>query len=497
MRRKRLLFNTIASLTNQVVVAVCGLILPRAILSYYGSEVNGLLSSITQFLGLIAFMELGVGAVVQSSMYKPLAANDYLELSKIMISARNFFRRIAVIFLGYVVVLTAIFPFIINNHFGYFYTASLVIIISISSFAEYYFGIVNQLLLNADQKAYIHLVLRSITQVLNVVFCMILIYCGCSIQLVKLTTSIFFMARPLIQWLYVKRNYQINYGIELDEEPIKQKWNGLAQHLAAVVLDKTDVVVLTTFSTLQNVSVYSVYYLVVNNLRQLVVSGTVGVQALLGNMLAKGEYDELNEFFDSVEIVTHFIITFLFTTCGCLLVPFVAVYTSGIDDTNYIVPVFSALITLANAFYSFRNSYNMVIKAAGHYKETQNSAIIEVIINVVVSLILVIKLGLVGVAIGTLVSMLYRTIYFVFYLKNNILYRSTKEFFGNLLVDAIISIVSVLCCSYASYSVTTYMEWFLLAIREALICGAIGFTVNIAVYRQKFVKSLGMLRKGK
>ena len=497
MQENKLLLNTIASLANQIIAVICGLILPRAILGYYGSEVNGLLSSITQFLGLIAFMELGVGAVVQSAMYKPLAQNNNIELSEIMISARNFFRKVASIFLVYVIALTVIFPIVIDTRFEFIYTASLVIIISISSFAEYYFGIVNQLLLNADQRAYIPLLLRSCTQILNVAFCMILIYYGCSIQLVKLTTSICFMARPLIQWVYVRKKYQINYNIVLDNEPIKQKWNGLAQHLAAVVLDKTDVVVLTIFSTLQNVSIYSVYYLVVNNLRQLIVSGTVGIQALLGNMLATGEKDKLNDFFDSVEIVTHFIITLIFTACGCLLVPFVSVYTSGIHDANYIVPVFSALITLANAFYSFRNSYNMVIKAAGHYKETQNSAVIEVIINVVISLLLVARYGLIGVAIGTLIAMLYRTIYFVFYLRDNILYRSTKEFFKNLIVDTVFSIISVLCCSYFAHSVTTYMGWFLLAIKEVLICSVIGLIINMLVYRKRFVQSLRIFFKKK
>lgn len=495
MRKKRLFLNTTTSLINQVVVAICGLILPRTILAFYGSEVNGLLSSITQFLGLIAFMELGVGAVVQSTMYKPLAEHDEIEISKIMISAKKFFRRIAEIFLIYVLVLAMLYSFLVNGKFSFLYSASLVIIISISSFAEYYFGIINQLLLNADQKSYIHLILRSITQVLNVIFCMLFIYRGCSIQIVKLTTSFFFMLRPMIQWFYVKKNYHINFKLELTEEPIKQKWSGLLQHLAAVVLDKTDVVILTIFSTLSNVSIYSVYYLVVNNLRQLVVSGTVGVQALIGNLLATGEIEKLNDSFNSIEVITHFIITFLFTTCGCLLVPFVSVYTRGIEDLNYIVPIFSAIITLANAFYSFRNSYNMVIKAAGHYKETQASALVEVLINIVISLVLVIKFGLIGVAIGTLIAMLYRTLYLVFYLKDNILYRPVKEFFKNLIVDIVITIISTFFCTLISHPVNNYIQWFILAVEVAFICGIVCCGVNALVYGKRFVRSLILLKR--
>lgn len=495
MRKKRLLLNTITSLVNQVVVAVCGLILPRAILKCYGSEVNGLLSSITQFLGLIAFMELGVGAVVQSTMYKPLAEKDNNSLSQIMISASNFFKNIARIFLIYIIALAIYYPFLVDKKFDFIFSASLVIIVSISSFAEYYFGIVNQLLLNADQKSYVHLLLRSLTQIFNVICCIILIEMGCSIQIVKLTTSLIFLARPMLQWYYVKKNYNINYSIVLTSEPIKQKWNGLAQHLAAVVLDKTDVVVLTAFSTLADVSIYSVYYLVVNNLRQLIVSGTIGVQSLLGNLLVSGENEKLNELFDSVEIATHFITTFLFTGCGCLIVPFVQVYTRGIDDANYIVPVFAVIITLAYAFYSLRNSYNMVIKAAGHYKETQFSAIIEVIINVVFSLILVINFGLIGVAIGTLIAMIYRTIYLVFYLRENILCRPAKSFFKNICVDIVFAALVLLIYRQIHMDVANYYEWFILAVIVMMICTIVGLITNMIFYRKEFLNAFKAMKK--
>lgn len=495
MRKNKLLINTISSLANQVIVAVCGLILPRAILIHYGSEVNGLLSSITQFLGLIAFMELGVGAVVQSAMYKPLATNDELELSKIMISARNFFRKISIIFLISIAILTVIFPLIINNRFDFLYTASLIVIIAISSFAEYYFGIVNQLLLNADQKAYIHLVLRSCTQVLNVIFCMALIYYGYSIQLVKLTTSLCFMMRPLIQWLYVKKNYRINYQIKLDKEPIEQKWNGLAQHIAAVILDKTDVIVLTVFSSLKDVSIYAVYYLIVNNLRQLISSTTIGVQALLGNLWAKNEQEKLNQTFNKVEIISHLFITLVFTLCGCLIIPFVKIYTRGVNDTNYIVPLFALLITLANAFYSFRNSYYMMIKAAGHYKQTQNSAIIEVIINVTVSLLLVIKYGLIGVAIGTLAAMIYRTIYMVIYLSRHILNRPIHIYFKNLLADFIEAGLSVFVFNMLSLEASSYFQLFIIAIIMGILFSVICLSVNYAFYRNKLFDSFKLLKK--
>ena len=94
MRKKKLIWNTISSLVFQITTIICGFILPHLILHHFGSSINGLVNSITQFLAVITFLELGVGAVVQSSLYKPLADKDNEAISKIIVSANRFFRNI-------------------------------------------------------------------------------------------------------------------------------------------------------------------------------------------------------------------------------------------------------------------------------------------------------------------------------------------------------------------------------------------------------------------
>ena len=69
------------------------------------------------------------------------------------------------------------------------------------------------------------------------------------LQVVKLTTSLIFLAQPVLLSVIAKRKYKIDHKIWFTGEPIKQKWNGLAQHIATVVLGNTDTVVLTFLST--------------------------------------------------------------------------------------------------------------------------------------------------------------------------------------------------------------------------------------------------------
>lgn len=54
-------------------MVVSGFILPRFFLVAYGSNINGLVNSISSFLGFIALADLGVSSVVESSFYGPLA----------------------------------------------------------------------------------------------------------------------------------------------------------------------------------------------------------------------------------------------------------------------------------------------------------------------------------------------------------------------------------------------------------------------------------------
>lgn len=65
--------NVITSIFYQLVTVAYGLIVPRLVLSSFGSEVNGLTSSLSQFLNYINLLEGGLSGVIMAALYKPLA----------------------------------------------------------------------------------------------------------------------------------------------------------------------------------------------------------------------------------------------------------------------------------------------------------------------------------------------------------------------------------------------------------------------------------------
>ena len=495
MREKLLALNTISSLVFQVTSVICGFILPRMILVYYGSEVNGLVNSIAQFIRFISFLELGIGAVVQSALYKPLADKDDAQISRVIISAQRFFRMLARIMLGYVVVLIVIFPYITHSSFDWFYTATLVAAISISTFAQYYFGLVNLLLLNADQRGYVQYSIHTVTLIANTIACVILMMLGYGIHAVKITTSLIFLLRPVLMQLYVDRHYNIDRSIRYDVEPIKQKWNGIAQHISYIVLENTDTVVLTLFSTLTNVSIYSVYHLIVYGVKHVFSIITNGIQSLLGELWAKQELEELTKYFEWTEWTIHTGVTYAFGCTLVLICPFVSVYTKGINDAEYIVPLFAALITLANAFHGLRMPYITMIFAGDKYKETQNSFLISALLNVVISVAVVKYWGLIGVAVGTLIAMAYQTAWMAWFISKDLVKWPLKNFTKQLFVDCLIWTLGYFSSMWIVLSDITYFDLLIMALKVSLIWAAICIAVNMIFFRPFVIKLFNGIKK--
>lgn len=492
-RKRKLFFNTGTAIIYQILTLVCGLIIPRLIISFYGTSTNGLISSITHFLAFFSMMEMGVSSVVRANLYKPLVDNDSDSISKVLISSRRFFRKIGLLLCVYSAGLMVFFPVVIDHSNGYLTTAILVGAIAFSSLANYLFGIVYQQLLNADQKSYVQIGASIITLILNTLFAVVLIYMHASIEIVKVVASLVLLLRPLILKIYVDRHYKLNFKLKLEGEPIKQKWNGLAQHVAIYVLKHADVVILTLFSTLDNVSIYNVYHLVTNGLQQLIEVMTTGMQALLGNMYVKHETDKLNKTFSSFELLMHIGVTVLYTIAGIMIVPFVKIYTKGVTDANYVVPVFAVLIVVANASYCLRMPYYIMVQSAGHFKQTQASSIIEAAANVIISVALVNQFGLIGVAIGTLAAMAYRTVYLAWYLKNNILNRPFNHFIKHILVDVLVVGLSVMSAYLIPAPDVSWVSWIITSVIVALIVVIIVVIINCLFFRKVFVSAIDLL----
>lgn len=491
MRSKKAVKNIIASILLQIATFICGLIVPRLILANYGSDVNGLINSITQFLAYISLLESGFGPVVKSILYKPIANKDRSQIERILKSSEKFFRQIAFVFIIYILILCIIYPKFVNQEFDTLFTVSLILIIGISTFAEYFFGMTYRLFLQADQKTYVTSYIQIGTTILNTIMTLILIKLKASIQLVKLISATIFILRPILQNLYVKNKYGINFKKADKNYTIKQKWDGLAQHIAGVIYSNTDVTLLTIFSNVKEVSVYSVYNLIINGVKNVTSIFSSAIEAGFGDMIAKHEKENLNKKFNMYEFIYLSIVTVVFACTASLIVPFVRVYTNGITDIEYVRYAFAYIIVIAAFMFSIKTPYNSLANTAGKFKETRRGAWIEAISNFVISLVLVFKFGIVGVAIGTLISVIIRGVELIIFTNKNILKRKISITLKKVLIS-IVQLIIVIIISHYMFDLTniSYFDWIMMALKVFAVSVIIIVPFNILYYKKEFKELL-------
>lgn len=401
--------------------------MPRFLLLHFGSDYNGVASSITQFLNFITILQFGIAGATRFSLYKVLAENDIKGISGIINATEKYMRKIGLVLLVYIGVLAFAYPYIASTALPAFEVGLLVLIIGASSFSQYFFGITYQILLTADQRQYIYHIIATVATCLNTAIAVVLMKTGQNIFIVKAGSAIIFVMVPVILSAYVRKTYKIDRTVPPDKTALKNRWDVMWHSIANIVHDNTDLVVLTVFADVKQVSVYTVHYLVINGLYKILSIFTNSLEAAFGNMFAKKEYKTA---YKNLEIYEFFMCSFVSVVFSCalvLIVPFVKLYTKEIDDVNYIEPLFAAIAVVAQMVMCIRQPYLTVVRAAGHYKQTKNGALMEAGLNIVISVILTHFFGIVGVAVGTLAANLFRTLQFANYLKKDILNRPFRK----------------------------------------------------------------------
>ena len=493
-RMQRARINAGSTLLSQLVTTAAGVVIPWLMIGRFGSEAYGATTSIAQFLAYISLFEGGIGRVARGALYGPLAVGDKEEISRIYLAVKRFFSIIGAAFLGYTLLLAFFYYDIAEvTAFSRMYVFGLVIVIAISKFAEYMWGISNIALFNADQRQYVGESVTILSNVLNVIAISLLVSFGADILWVKLASSLVFILKPVIFTLYLKAHYSIKKS--KTRAMLANKATGIAQHMAYVVQNNTDVLILTVLSDLKTVAVYSVYHMITFSMRNIVTSFTGGMEAVFGEMIAKGEQEELHTAYKRYKMLLTVLVIAFFGTTAILIVPFVELYTFSVTDVEYAQPVFALLIVMAEALNCLvLPCFNLTI-AANKLRESRVGAYGEAIINVGVSLALVPYSPLIGVAVGTLSATVFKCIFYTVFSGRHVLGLNVSRMLFRMAVTTGILLGTALlgmeCVQYVP--MYNYWRWIPAGFCTFLLVGCVGVLSGGLIYPDMF-RSMKKLR---
>lgn len=487
MRNKQAFKNLWGNLLLQIIVAVSGLVLPRFFLNQYGSTVNGMINSVSQFLTYLNLVEAGISSAAIVELYGPLNNNDTRAINSVLSALQKFYYKSGGAYIILLTVMTVVYPFFVASQIDSLSTRILILILAASNLVDFFFIGKYRVLLTADQRGYVIFLTQAAATLVNMGVSIALIKLGCSFLLVKGVATGLYIARFAFVYIYAKRKYgYMNFKTPFEKGLLKQRWAALLHQIVGVIVNNTDIVILTLFmgaTSLQEVSVYTTYNMVAVALTSLLSVFSNGITSSFGSLIFSNDKKALKNAFSNYEYFYMIVLFCIYTCCAVLLLPFVKIYTAEVTDgVQYVRQNIAFLFVILGLVQNIRIPSLTMICAAGHFKETQGRAILEAVINIVVSLALIKPLGMAGILFGTVVSYSYRSLDCILYnnkyLVNGTLVLSLRRIARNVGV----SLVTVFAVhKFLSPDPQSLLGWLVWAVITALISGVLIVTVNAAV----------------
>ncbi|MGI6279383.1 MAG: lipopolysaccharide biosynthesis protein [Acutalibacteraceae bacterium] len=502
MRTKQAFKNAAFSVLLQLSLAISGILVPRFFIALYGSAVNGLVSSISQFITYMSLVEAGVGAAATVSLYKPLADSDVKAVNGVLSATKRFYIRSGLLFAGLVALLVTAYPYLVHNEINdTSFIRLMILVLSVNGLVDYFILGKYRVLLMADQRGYILYAIQIVGTVVMTAVSILQIKLECSALLVKSTAAAIYILRSLAAIIYCRKKYpHYSYNQEPNTAAFSQRNAALLHQIVGVIANNAAVILLTLMlkrNALAEVSVYSVYNMVAYSLWSFLHAIINGLTPSFGQVVSKDERQVLRDSFGSYEFLMFIITFFCYTCMTVLLYPFIHLYSAQFTDgVVYLRWELVALFSAAGILQSARLPGLTLICAAGHYKETQLRAIIELIINLAVSVALTPFLGVAGVMIGICCSYLYRSIDIILFTAKRYLPGSLKTTLSRLLRNGITAAALIfLGFKLVPLDTSSWIMWLVSAVLYSAATGIIIFTVNLLFEKREIVKLLNRAKE--
>ena len=494
MKASRAYRNIISNFAVQIISTIAGIIIPKLIIIQYGSTINGMVGSVGQFLMYAGLVEAGIGNASIVALYKPLTEKSWNDVNVILSEANRKYRKSGFSYILITLLIACIYPFFVSDQIDYSFAFNMTILLSLMGVIDYFLIGKYKVLLTADNKYYILNFAKMLENCILACGSIFLLINGFSLLIVKGFAVVTHIGEAICLKTYVHFRYQNIEFKSIQRVELKQQKSALLHQICMVITYNTDLIVLTLLlkgNSLSEISVYSVYSLILSFAKNFISSLCVGLSASFGKLYVKKEMEKLQKAFSRYELI-YVICLFAFYTCiMALILPFIRCYVGNVTDTNYVRVKIAVLFTLTGVFSQLKDAHGTLVNGGcGAYKETQKYAICEAVVNIGISVFLVRKLGIEGVLIGTVISHLLMDYGIIKYTYKEVLpqikKRSEARIMRNFIFFIIMSYIDVGVC----ISIEQWNVWIIAAVIITLINSIIFFLFNYAFERQELIAAL-------
>ena len=493
----RIKYNLLSGILYQIVLIVLSFLLPRLYLENFGSEVNGVLSTIKQIFVYMFLLEAGVGLATTQALYKPVAEKNNDKVSSVISATHKYYCKIGVIYSVVVLLIAVVYAYIIPTGIKPGVVFGIVVLTALPAVFSYFVQAKYRILLEVDGRKYVITNSETILQLLsNVAKILVLIFTN-SLILIQLSYCILYLLQLAYIYIHAKRRYKwLNVNAEPDYEAISQRKSVLIHQISGMVFGNTDVLLLSFLCDFKVVSVYTIYNIFFSQIQTFITSIISGFSFALGQMFHtdREKFMKVYNVYETFYIMATFII---YTLMAVFLLPLIQIYTQGINDANYTNSLLVILFVIMNLLTNGKLPSNHVLEYSGKFEETRSHAIWEMVINIAVSVVSIMKWGICGAIMGTIVALIYRGAMMIYYSNGKVLERGVFHTYKLWLVNGAVFALIMMVFYVDSFSGLSFIRLVVKGITHCLWIVPLYITVNFIFFKGAFKNLFELWRNRK
>ena len=407
MRTVNSMKNSISSMLGYIISILIGIIGQKIFLKILGAEYLGLNGLFTNILTTLGIFELGIGNAIVYNLYKPIAENKKEEVKSLMLFYKKAYNIITLVVFIFGLMLLPFLKLFIGDltiNINIYIIYILFLLETISSYLISY----KRSLIYANQQNYIINIIHIIYLLIINISKLLLLYLTKNYYVyiiimifgqIAENTIISLYATKLYPYLKEKKIMPLNKKIEKD---IFNKVKALILHkIAAVIVNGTDNIIISSFLGVITVGLYSSYNLIISPVNSLFSQFIGSTTASVGNLIATETKEKCYQVFKRIRFLNFWLACFSGICLLVIIQPFIKVWVGE----EYLLSRLVVSTLVLNYFQKMmRNTYMAFKDSAGIWQEDKYVPLVESLLNIVFSILLLKIFGLAGVFMGTIIS---------------------------------------------------------------------------------------------
>lgn len=388
--------------------AIIGLVMMPFVIHSLGDNMYGLWIFVGTFIGYYGLLDLGLNSAVERYMSKAIGNREDDQVNAILNTSLVIFAIIGVIALCVSFLIAFVVPLLMRNINNEVMFRKVVVILGFNFALSFPFRVFSAVL-SSNVRHDLLTIVEISKLVIRTLFVIIFLKLGYSVVALALITllvnltgylAIFLIAIKCFPYIKISvKNFNKHKVLQLFSYSVYTFIGKIADQMRFNI----DNIVIGAFMGLSYVTLYSIAARLIIYFRQLMIAAVGMLTPVFSQYEAKGDYAAIREKFMFVSKISGYL-SFLI---GGLLIIFGKLFIQRWMGEKYLDTYLILLVLVIPTVISLTQSPSIqLLYGISKHKFFTFANAIEGSSNLIISIILVKKMGLIGVALGTAIPML-------------------------------------------------------------------------------------------